>query len=33
LSIGDVPEALVTYDARLAGAARRLKILVVAPGP
>jgi len=33
LSIGDVPEALVTYDARLASAARRLKIPVVSPGP
>ena len=32
LSIGDVPEAFVTYDARLASAARRLKITVVAPG-
>jgi predicted nucleic acid-binding protein len=32
MSIGDVPEALVTYDARLASAARRLKITVVAPG-
>lgn len=32
LSIGDVPEAFVTYDARLASAARRLKISVVAPG-
>jgi predicted nucleic acid-binding protein len=33
LSIGGVPEALVTYDARLASAARRLKIPVVSPGP
>jgi len=32
LSIGDVPEAFVTYDARLASAAQRLKISVVAPG-
>ena len=32
LSIGDVPDAFVTYDARLASAARRLKITVVAPG-
>jgi predicted nucleic acid-binding protein len=32
LSIGDAPEAFVTYDARLASAARRLKITVVAPG-
>jgi predicted nucleic acid-binding protein len=32
LSVGDVPEAFVTYDARLASAVRRLKITVVAPG-
>jgi uncharacterized protein len=32
LSIGGVPEAFVTYDARLASAARRMKINVVAPG-
>lgn len=32
LAIGDVPDAFVTYDARLASAARRLKITVLAPG-
>jgi uncharacterized protein len=31
LSIGDVPEAFVTYDARLARAAERLKLVVVSP--
>jgi predicted nucleic acid-binding protein len=32
LAIGDVPEAFVTYDTRLASAARRMKITVLAPG-
>ena len=32
LSIGDLPQAFVTYDTRLASAAKRLKIPVVAPG-
>jgi predicted nucleic acid-binding protein len=32
LSIGDLPEAFVTYDTRLASAAKRLKIPVAAPG-
>ena len=32
LAIGDLPEAFVTYDSRLARAARRLKMAVVAPG-
>jgi predicted nucleic acid-binding protein len=31
LSLGDVPEAFVTYDQRLADAAARLKLTVVAP--
>lgn len=31
LAIGDVPDAFVTYDARLASAARRMKITVLAP--
>ena len=32
LAIGDVPEAFVTYDTRLASAAGRLKMAVFAPG-
>ena len=32
LALGDLPEAFVTYDTKLASAARRLKIAVVAPG-
>ena len=32
LAIGELPEAFVTYDLRLARAAKRLKITVVAPG-
>jgi hypothetical protein len=31
LSIGDVPEAFVTYDTRLARAAERMKLAVVSP--
>jgi uncharacterized protein len=32
LSLGDLPEAFVTYDARLAQAARRANLHVVSPG-
>jgi hypothetical protein len=32
LSIGDVPEAFITYDDRLAAAARKLKLHVLQPG-
>lgn len=32
LSIGDYPEAFITYDDRLAAAARKLKLHVVQPG-
>jgi predicted nucleic acid-binding protein len=32
LSIGDYPEAFITYDDRLAAAARKLKLRVVQPG-
>lgn len=32
LSIGDYPEAFITYDARLAAAARTLKLNVLQPG-
>lgn len=32
LSIGDYPDALITYDDRLAAAARKLKLRVVQPG-
>ena len=32
LSIGDVPEAFITYDDRLAAAARRAKLHVIQPG-
>jgi len=32
LSIGDVPEAFITYDDRLAEAARKLKLHVLQPG-
>ena len=32
LSIGDYPEAFITYDGRLATAARTLKLHVVQPG-
>lgn len=31
LSIGDYPEAFVTYDERLAATARRMKIMVASP--
>ncbi len=31
LSLGDLPDAFVTYDERLARAAKRLKLTVVAP--
>jgi predicted nucleic acid-binding protein len=32
LSLGDVPEAFITYDDRLAAAARKLKLHVLQPG-
>lgn len=32
LSIGDYPDAFITYDDRLAAAARKLKLRVVQPG-
>jgi hypothetical protein len=32
LSIGDVPEAFITYDDRLAAAAQRAKLHVIQPG-
>jgi predicted nucleic acid-binding protein len=32
LSIGDFPDAFITYDDRLAAAARKLKLRVVQPG-
>jgi hypothetical protein len=32
LSIGDYPEAFITYDDRLAAAARKLKLHVIQPG-
>jgi predicted nucleic acid-binding protein len=32
VSLGDLPEAFITYDDRLAGAARRLKLRVLQPG-
>jgi hypothetical protein len=32
LSIGDFPEAFITYDDRLAAAAKKLKLRVIQPG-